>query len=209
MSLSFLLIFSATVFSVSIIPGPSMLLALSHGMQHGLSKTLISAVGNVSVTILQAVISMAGLGAILASSELFFQLIKWAGAAYLIYIGISLLLAKKESLTLPDTEQTTSATSNTKLFLQSALITVGNPKAIIFFTAVFPQFIDPNIHYLVQSSILIGLCAVIAFICFMLYGMIGHKLVALFAEAKIRQRINQLIGGGFISAGIGLASSNR
>ncbi|MAC45284.1 MAG: hypothetical protein CMI12_00315 [Oceanospirillum sp.] len=104
MSLSFLLIFAATVFSVSIIPSPSMLLALSHGMQYGLL---------------------------------------------------------------------------TQYPLSSAI----------------------------EYSI--GLRAVIAFICFMLYGMIGHKLVALFSKAKIRQRINQLIGGGFISAGIGLASSNR
>lgn len=209
MSLSFLMVFAITVFSVSIIPGPSMLLALSHGMQYGFSKTLISAAGNVGVTIVQAVISIAGLGAILASSELFFQLIKWAGAAYLIYIGINLLLSKRESLAVPDTERTTTRVSNRKLFLQSALITAGNPKAIIFFTAVFPQFIDPNINFLLQSSTLISLCAVIAFICFMLYGMIGHKLVTLFAKDKIRQRINQLIGGGFISAGIGLASSNR
>jgi threonine/homoserine/homoserine lactone efflux protein len=62
---------------------------------------------------------------------------------------------------------------------------------------------------MLQSITLISLCAVIAFICFMLYAIIGQKLVNLFAQAKIQQRINQLIGGGFISAGIGLASSNR
>ncbi len=209
MSLSFLLIFSATVFSISIIPGPSMLLALTHGMQYGIKKTLASALGNVSVTVIQAAISIAGLGTILASSELFFQLIKWAGAAYLIYMGVSLLLAKN-SIVQPDDIAVDDKNHNIrKLFLQSSVITAGNPKAIIFFTAVFPQFIDPNISYMLQSITLISLCAVIAFICFMLYAIIGQKLVNLFAQAKIQQRINKLIGGGFISAGIGLASSNR
>lgn len=209
MSLSFLLIFSATVFSISIIPGPSMLLALTHGMQYGIKKTLASALGNVSITVIQAAISIAGLGTILASSELFFQLIKWAGAGYLIYMGLSLLLAKN-SVVQPDNIALDNKNNTIrKLFLQSSVITAGNPKAIIFFTAVFPQFIDPNISYMLQSITLISLCAVIAFICFMLYAIIGQKLVNLFAQAKIQRRINQLIGGGFISAGIGLASSNR
>lgn len=209
MSLSFLLIFSATVFSISIIPGPSMLLALTHGMQYGIKRTLASALGNVSVTVIQAAISIAGLGTILASSELFFQLIKWAGAGYLIYMGLSLLLAKNSVVQPSNIAVDNKNHTIRKLFLQSSVITAGNPKAIIFFTAVFPQFIDPNISYMLQSITLISLCAVIAFICFMLYAIIGQKLVNLFAQAKIQQRINQLIGGGFISAGIGLASSNR
>lgn len=209
MSLSFLLIFSATVFSISIIPGPSMLLALTHGMQYGIKKTLASALGNVSVTVIQAAISIAGLGTILASSELFFQIIKWAGAAYLIYMGVSLLLAKNSIVQPDDIAVDDKNHTIRKLFLQSSVITAGNPKAIIFFTAVFPQFIDLNISYMLQSITLISLCAVIAFICFMLYAIIGQKLVNLFAQAKIQQRINKLIGGGFISAGIGLASSNR
>ncbi len=89
MSFSFLLLFSMTVFVASIIPGPSMLLALTHGMHYGAKRTIASAMGNVTVTIIQAAVSLAGLGTILIASETTFQLIKWAGAAYLIYMGIS------------------------------------------------------------------------------------------------------------------------
>ncbi len=81
MSFDFFLIYSVTVFVASIVPGPSMLLALTHGMKYGAKRTIVSALGNVSVTLLQAAISIAGLGAILLASEGLFNIIKWAGAA--------------------------------------------------------------------------------------------------------------------------------
>ena len=83
MSIHFILLFSLTVFVASIIPGPSMLLALTHGMKYGVRKTMASAMGNVTVTLIQATVSIAGLGTILIASETAFQIIKWSGAAYL------------------------------------------------------------------------------------------------------------------------------
>ena len=88
MSFNFILLFSMTVFIASIIPGPSMLLALTHGMNFGVKRTIASALGNVTVTIIQASISIAGLGAVLVASESVFQVIKWAGAIYLIYMSL-------------------------------------------------------------------------------------------------------------------------
>ncbi len=76
MSLNFILLYSMTVFIASIIPGPSMLLALTHGMQYGAKRTIASAMGNVTVSLIQASISIAGLGAILIASEAIFQFIK-------------------------------------------------------------------------------------------------------------------------------------
>ncbi len=80
MSFSFILLFSLTVFIASVIPGPSMLLALTHGMQHGAKKTIASAMGNLTVTLIQASISIAGLGTILIASETIFLVIKLVGA---------------------------------------------------------------------------------------------------------------------------------
>ena len=81
MSLNFILLYSLTVFIASIIPGPSMLLALTYGMRYGAKRTIASATGNLTVTLLQAAVSIAGLGAVLIASGTVFQLIKWAGAA--------------------------------------------------------------------------------------------------------------------------------
>jgi len=209
MSFNFILLFSITVFVASIIPGPSMLLALTHGMHYGAKRTIVSAMGNVTVTLIQASLSIAGLGTILIASETTFQLIKWAGAAYLIYMGISMLCSSKMSLSPSKLNQTNKRKSLRKLYLQAVFVTAGNPKAIVFFTAVFPQFIDPNAAYLSQFCILISICAFIAFNCFMIYAIGGQKIVSLFSKATTGKYIKRVIGSTFIGAGIGLAASNK
>lgn len=209
MSVNFLLLYASTVFIASIIPGPSMLLALTHGMQFGARKSIASAMGNVTVTIIQALISIAGLGTILIASEMAFQIIKFAGAAYLVYIGISILFSPKMSISPSSDKPSHRNVSLGKMFSQAALVTAGNPKAIIFFTAIFPQFIDPSAAYIQQSCFLIGIGSIIAFSCFMLYAICGQKIVFLFSKESIGKYINKIIGGTFISAGIGLAASNK
>ena len=212
MSFNFILLFSMTVFIASIIPGPTMLLALTHGMHYGAKRAMASAMGNVAVTLVQASISIAGLGTILLTSETVFQLIKWAGAAYLIYMGISMLFSSKMALSANGTDKSNTITNGIslrKMFMQASLVTAGNPKAIVFFTAIFPQFINPNLPFLSQFSILIGIISVLAFICFMLYAMCGQKLVSVFSKATLGKYIMRIIGGTFIGAGIGLAVSSK
>ncbi len=209
MSFNFFFLYSMTVFIASIIPGPSMLLALTHGMQYGAKKTIASALGNVTITLIQTAISIAGLGTILVASETIFHLIKLAGAAYLIYIGTRILCSAKISISEGGWGQNTKFNSLRKMYLQSALVTAGNPKAIIFFTAIFPQFIDPHSAYLFQSVILLGLCALIAFVCFMIYAISGQKVVTLFSKASFGKYLKRIIGGTFIGAGVGMAISNN
>jgi threonine/homoserine/homoserine lactone efflux protein len=208
-SFEFFLIYTVTVFVASIMPGPSMLLALTHGIKYGAKRTIISALGNLSVTLLQAAISIAGLGAILLASEGLFNMIKWAGAAYLVYMGISIWRSPKMSVSGKSSSDTPSEVPLRKMYLQAAFVTAGNPKAIIFFTAVFPQFIDPDASYISQCSMLMGTGGIIAFGCFMIYAMGGQKVVALFSKATVGKYFNKIIGGTFIGAGIGLASSNN
>ena len=196
------------VFIASILPGPSMLLALTHGMNYGARRTLASAMGNVTVTLVQASISIAGLGTILVASEAVFNVIKWAGAAYLIYIGIGLVLSPKRSIPLSENNNPTKELSLRKMYLQAVFVTAGNPKAIVFFTAIFPQFIDPDL-YLIQSCMLLMICAFVAFVCFMIYAIAGQKIVSLFSKATVGQYINRVIGGTFIGVGIGLVASNK
>lgn len=209
MSFNFILLFSMTVFVASIIPGPSMLLALTHGMQYGARRTIASAMGNVTVTLIQASISVAGLGTILMASATVFQFIKWAGAAYLIYMGMSILCTSKMLFASEELKHSRECISLRKMYLQAAIVTAGNPKAIVFFTAVFPQFIHPDSAYLSQSCVLLLLCALIAFICFMIYAVGGEKIVVLFSKASVGKYIQKIIGGTFIGAGVGLAVSSK
>ncbi|MDD9305054.1 MAG: LysE family translocator [Desulfobacter sp.] len=197
MSLEFFLGFTITVFLASIIPGPFMLLALTHGMRHGVMPTLASALGNLVVTMIQAMVSIVGLGTVLLASEFCFLVLKWAGAAYLVYMGLSIFFSARFSFTLPDSDrQGTTPVPLRNLFFQGAMVTAGNPKAIVFFTAVFPQFISPETGYLAQSSLLLGLMALIAFVCFMLYAVLGHKIVSFFSNAMIGRVLLQKIFPG-------------
>ena len=208
MSMNFIFLYAITVFIASIIPGPSMLLALTHGIQFGARRTIASALGNLTVTIIQALISIAGLGTILITSEIAFHVFKYAGAAYLVYIGVRIFLLQGISIS-SNGNKSRNNTSFGRLYSQAALVTAGNPKAIVFFTAVFPQFIDPSARYLPQSCMLLSVGSVIAFSCFMLYAISGQKIVFLFSKASIGKYINKVIGGSFIGVGIGLASSNN
>lgn len=209
MSFNFTLLYITTVFIASIIPGPSMLLALTHGMQYGAKRTIASAMGNVTISLIQALISIAGLGTILIASETAYQIIKLLGAGYLVYMGIRILLSSKKSLAPVNNRDEKNELPLHKMYIQAALVTAGNPKAIVFFTAIFPQFINPNTSYLPQFFSLMSIGSIIAFSCFMLYAISGQKIVALFSTAKVWKYINRVIGGTFIGTGIGLAIGNK
>lgn len=209
MSAKLLCLYLTTIFVASIIPGPSMLLALTHGGLYGVRRTIASAMGNVTVTVLQAVISGIGLGTVLMASESAFQLIKWGGAAYLIYMGIATwrLPVKVQNSKVKDGLESKMTLSG--MYWQAAIVTAGNPKAVLFFTAIFPQFIQSESSFVRQLLILMGIGAVVAFGCFMMYAVGGNKMMNLFSKAPTRKRLNRIIGSTFIGSGISLAVSRR
>ena len=114
--------------------------------------------GNMTVTLVQAAVSMAGLGTVLLASETVFQAIKYAGAAYLVYVGITLFFAKPMDLSQRSDLKAGQGASLTSMFFQAVFVTAGNPKAIVFFTAVFPQFINQKAPFLQQFIVLLSLC---------------------------------------------------
>ncbi len=156
MSFNFILLFSMTVFVTSIIPGPSMLLALTHGIQFGAKRTIASAMGNVTVTVIQASVSVAGLGTILIASETTFQLVKWAGAAYLIYMGISMLCSSKMSLSSSEATHTNQGGALRRMYFQAAFVTAGNPKAIVFLLQSFLNLLIPMQPICLSSAYLLA-----------------------------------------------------
>jgi len=209
MSLDLIMIFSLTVFLTSIIPGPSMLLALTHGMQYGAKKTVISALGNVTATFIQALISIVGLGTLLVASETAFEVIRWLGAGYLVYMGVCMVRSSREARVDNEKCELIELSSPLKMYFQSFLVTAGNPKAIIFFGAVFPQFIDSNMPIIPQAIILVSICALSAFCCFMAYGIGGQKASFLFSKNTVGVYVKRAVGSTFIGSGIALALSGK
>ena len=205
MNLEFILIYTATVFIASITPGPSMILALNHGIKYGAKRTLATAFGNLTATMIQAFLSIAGLGAILLQSENVFNIIKYIGAIYLIYIGIKTFFAPTD-LALKADEDNNVESNFINRYLEAFFVTAGNPKAIIFFTALFPQFIDTQHNTMFQFVIILSIMAVIAFSCMMIYGIFGQSVMRLLNKAKVTKIFNRLVGTTLIGMGIGLAT---
>ena len=205
MNFEFILIYSVTVFIASITPGPSMILALNHGIKYGSRRTLASAFGNLTATMIQSILSIAGLGAILLQSQNMFTVIKSLGAIYLIYIGIKTLFNKTDLVLDVDNDKNIDYKFG-KLYLEAFLVTAGNPKAIIFFTALFPQFIDTQKNTIFQFVVILTILAVIAFSCMMLYGVFGQYVISLLNKTNATKIFNRIVGTTFIGMGIGLAS---
>jgi homoserine/homoserine lactone efflux protein len=184
-----------------------MLLALIHGGRFGTKRTLGTAIGTVFASLILGTISAAGLGVALMASLMVFQIIKWLGAAYLIYLGINMWRTAKQPVQLWADKQKQPHNSVFKLFREAFWVSIGNPKPIIFFAAFFPQFIDPSRSQVSQYLVMLGILALVVFGCVMLYGAGGERLGPWLQNLRVKKWLDRLVGGIFIGFGLRLAFS--
>ena len=206
MNIEFWLLYVSVVFVASIIPGPSMLLALTHGIRYGYKKSISTALGNTTASIIQGTIAMSGLSIIFTTSGILFEIVRYIGAIYLIYIGIMLFKTSTQNM-LNINNINENSTSIFGMFSQAFFVAMGNPKAIIFFTALFPQFIsnDGTFSQYIFMTIVLG---IIAFLCMMIYSIAGDKANIFLRTSYIGKYLNKIIGSIFIGAGFGVALRN-
>lgn len=204
MNIEFYIIYVSVVFAASIIPGPSMLLALTHGIKYGYKSSISTALGNTSASVIQAIIAISGLSIILTSSQFLFEIIRYIGAVYLIYIGY-MLFKTPMSQTFDEDDTSIDSASHLSMFNQAFFVAISNPKAIIFFTALFPQFITDQNAPMSQYIFMTITLGLIAFICMMIYSLAGHKASNFFKTSKIGQYLNKITGGIFVGAGCAVA----
>jgi len=207
--MEFFLVYLTTVFVASIIPGPSMILGLTHGIKYGAKKAMATALGNTCASLIQASISIAGLGAVLTASQPLFFTLKYAGAAYLIYLGLKLWFSKPMTIDASSHRNLTDDSSFGKRFSQGFYVAVANPKAIVFFSALFPQFIDTTTSPLAQYLGLVIPLSIIAFMCMMIYALGGTKITRFFTKENPGNNFNRIMGGSFITLGIGIVVSEQ
>jgi homoserine/homoserine lactone efflux protein len=204
------LLFTAVFFLATIAPGPGMLLAMAHAMAHGRKRFFVTAAGQILASLIQTAISLAGLGAIMMSSVLAFEIVRWSGALYLVYLGFKIWRTPVTSFNnqLPSSA-TSSKThvSNSKLFRESFLVCLGNPKAIVFFGSLFPQFISPqNVDGISLMILMTSMTSVIV-ICVFIWASGGRYIAGWLKNSKAQKYFNRAMGGCFITAGIGVAAS--
>jgi len=207
MTLSLYLTYLGLVFLISGTPGPNMLLAMTHGIHYGFGKALITMLGLLLGLAVILSISLGGLGAVLLASRHAFDVIKYAGAAYLIYLGIKTWLAASQPLS--ETEDSHAAVGNFTRLRTGVLVSLSNPKAILFGVAFFPQFIDQSQPFAGQVVILLGSFILIETGWMCVYAGGGAQLATWLRKGRRMAWFNRASGGAFIGAGLLLGTFKR
>ena len=152
MSFELWIFYVLTVFVWLSTPGPSHLLMLSNGAAHGFHRALATAAGDLSANALQMLTASLGLVALISAFAGALTFIKWAGVLYLIYLGVRMI--RKAELEYRDPETSLQKPTLSKLWWQGFVTSAANPKAVVFFVALFPQFIQPDLPFWQQFLVL-------------------------------------------------------
>ena len=196
MSIELWLAFVAASAVMLIIPGPTILTVISYSVAHGrrANVPLVAAVALGDSTAL--VLSLLGLGALLATSAFWFMVIKWVGGLYLLYLGMKLLRA---GISPAEIAAPAAPRSRWRLFANTWLVTALNPKGIVFFVAFLPQFINPRADVTHQLWILAITFVALATLNATLYAVFAGSARRLLASPRAQRRFN-LAGGSLLSA---------
>jgi len=203
MSLHTWLIFLLAAVGLSLSPGPNGLLALTHGALYGHRRTLFTITGGVLGFVAIIALSMFGIGALIRASVGWLTLLKWAGGAYLVWLGVQVWRAPPMTL---DTSAASGPGRAGRLFRQGLLSATTNPKGLLFFTAFLPQFIDPARSLPLQFAFMAATFAGTEFVTEYVLASAAHHISPWLQ--RVGRRFNQACGGVFMALGAALPFTN-
>ncbi len=186
-----------------VMPGPAVLLVLSQGLRFGTAGTLWSVVGILAANALYFGVSGTGLGALLAASGGMFTAIRWAGAAYLLYMGAMALFRPPSPAGARETADPTGPAWR-PLFLRGLLLQLSNPKALLFFVAILPQFIVRARPILPQILILGVTSIVIELVVLSAYGAAAARMARVAVQPRYAAATSRIGGALLVAAALGL-----
>jgi len=191
-------IFVCTETVLCLMPGPAVMFILSTALKAGARKSIASNLGILTANAVYFAVSATGIGALLLSSKLFLA-VKWIGAAYLVILGLRLLFEHNRAIKEPESALIDHESHH--LFFSGFTLQMSNPKAILFFSALLPQFLNPHASVVPQIVILGATSVVIEFSILLGYGIAGSAITPRYAKWT-----NRVAGGLLIGAGAGLAT---
>ena len=217
MTLKFWLLFAATEFLLSLTPGPAVFLVISQGMRFGARASVAGAAGILMANGIYFVLSAIGLGAVLIASATLFQAVKWIGVAYLIFIGSKMLISavkayaagSQQAASSIKPHESPSGLSRGRLMAQGFITQLSNVKALVFFSALLPQFITPGGNVPLQCLILGTTSLAVEFPVLVAYGWVAERGSKLISTDRL-QVVQESVAGLFlVGAGVGLAYLRR
>lgn len=197
----FLLIAFITVLS----PGPGVVLTITNGLRFGVSGAIPGILGIAFSTFIVAGIAATGLAVVLATSSLTFTIIKYIGAAYLIFLGIKLWRSPGIKLD----EKVVTSKSISVGFVEGFTLQLTNPKAVFFFISVFPQFVNHSSSFIGQFLLLVTTYSSFVVMVHVCYAWLAKSARSWFSSGSNSRIVNRVGGSVFIGFGCGLASANK
>ena len=193
----------ATIIMISL-PGPSVLLTVAHSISFGWKSGVVTVAGATAGIAVQLMVAAIGLASLLNGVAEAFELLRWGGAAYLVYLGIKQWRSAGE---MPDLEGIN--VSRTNLFLQGLVVTTFNPKSLVFIAAFLPQFIDASRPMGVQMAFIVPTFLVITFSVTSIWAVAAGNVRGFFQNQRAIKAMGKSAGGMMIMAGLGLAMARR
>jgi threonine/homoserine/homoserine lactone efflux protein len=197
-------LYVTAVFLISATPGPNMLHVMVQSIHHGARRSVASMAGLMTANLVCLLASAAGLGALLKASPTLFDVLRYVGVAYLIWLGIK---AWRAPIGGSETAERPAPPSLRAMYLAGLGTGFSNPKLIVFAAALFPQFIDTDADFAPQLAILIATFAAIEAFWFSMYAIGGRSLSAWLAPVNRKRLFNRVTGGVFVAFGAALLGS--
>ena len=191
------------------VPGPAVLFITTKSALYGWRKAIFAALGNITGLFCLGIIAITGLGTILKTSEFVFDIVKYAGAAYLIYLGVKMIFQKNTNFDTLKNQLAPNESTSKKIYFQALGVAISNPKAIVFLTALFPQFVYTSDPLIPQFSLLIAVLMFFSFSFLMTYALLAHRAKTWLTKSGRVSAINRTGGSIFIGLGILLAASKN
>lgn len=200
-------IFVLSSILLNITPGSDTIYILSRSIFQGKKAGIMSVYGIVSGSLVHTLLAGLGLSLILMQSALAFNIVKWIGAAYLIWLGVRSIMARQEN---NPSMQAVESQSNRKVYLQGMMTNVLNPKVALFYLAFIPQFVSPEQTYGAIPFILLGLTfSTTGILWCMLLVLFSSKMAQRLQSSRISTYMNKITGGIFILLGLNLLRTSR
>lgn len=207
-------LFAAAALLVNVTPGPDMLFVIGSGVAHGRRGGVLAALGVGAGCMVHIALAALGLSALLAASATAFTLVKWVGAAYLVWIGLSMLRARRPRSNVPAQGTVGQARRASRVFWQGAVTNALNPKVALFFLAFLPQFIEPGASNHAGAFVALGLLfnaggLLVNVAAALLAGGLRNGFEARGAAGRVGPWLQRGAGALFVGLGVKLALSAR
>ena len=187
-----------TEVALSLSPGPAVMLVIASGLVHGARRSTLAALGILSANAIYFAVSATALGAVLATSQTFFTAVKWIGAGYLVYVALSALFGRPSPITISAAKA--GGGSRRELYLAGLALQLANPKTLIFFVAILPQFVDARLPVGAQMVWLAVGSIVPEFFILAGYGWLAARARAIASDPRYARWTDRFAGALVLGA---------